>query len=271
MASSFARFCAVSAAGFFFTAGLFSVVLRADQKKLTDDQRVEILRGMTAEYAKCKVPLPRSRKPLDVQSDGGWDKQQWADAAKQFGPAGRVGDTVQVTKVSIEKDAILLEINGGMRAKGAWKDHVSIGMGGGMSPISQPTNAPAGTNLALRFGAPIGELTSADIKKMLAPVLEFDKQTVTEQYVDTIPPEFKKAIEEKKPVEGMDRDQVLLALGRPVRKSRETKDGVEYEDWLYGTPPGRIMFVTFVGPKVVKVKETYAGLGGSIAETPKEP
>ena len=29
-------------------------------------------------------------------------------------------------------------------------------------------------------------------------------------------------------------------------------------------------FVTFVGPKVVKVKETYAGLGGTIAETPKQ-
>jgi hypothetical protein len=249
------------------------IVLHADQKKLTDDQRIEILRGLSAEYAKCKVPLPRSKKPLDVQSDGGWDKQQWADAAKQFGPAGRVGDMVQVTKVTIEKDFILFEINGGMRAKGSWKDHVSIGMGGGVTPVNggQQTNAPAGTNLALRFGQPIGELTSADVKRILAPVLEFDKRTVTEQYVDTIPPEYKKAIEEKKPVEGMDRDQVLLALGRPVSKSRETKDGIEYEDWIYGTPPGRIMFVTFVGPKVVKVKETYAGLGGSIADTPKTP
>jgi len=29
--------------------------------------------------------------------------------------------------------------------------------------------------------------------------------------------------------------------------------------------------VTFSGPKVVKIKETYAGLGGTIAETPKQP
>lgn len=275
MAGYLARFGAAGVAGLFCAAALSPVVLRADQKKLSDDQRVEILRGLMAEYAKCKVPLPRSRTPLDVQSDGGWDKQQWADAAKKNGPAGRVGDLVQITKVTIEKDAIIFEINNGTRAKGSWKDHVSIGMGGagGMTPVNggQPTNAPAGTNIALRFGAPIGELTSADVKRILAPVLEFDKQTVTQQYVDTIPPEFKKAIEEKKPIEGMDRDQVLLALGRPVSKSRETKDGVEYEDWIYGIPPGRMMFVTFVGPKVVKVKETYAGLGGSIAETPKEP
>ncbi len=246
--------------------------LWADQKKLSDDQRVEILRGLDSEYATVKVPLPRSRKPLDVQTDGTYDKQAWEEARKQLGPAGRTGDLVQVTHVSIEKDAIILQINGGMRAKGAWKDHLSVGMGGAMNPVNggQNANSPGGTTIALRFNEPIGELTSADIKKMLKPILEFDKRTVTEQYSETIPPEVKKAIENKKAMEGMDRDQVIMALGRPVHKTRETKEGVEYEDWIYGTPPGRVTFVTFVSNKVVKVKETYAGLGGSIAETPKQ-
>jgi hypothetical protein len=62
-----------------------------------------------------------------------------------------------------------------------------------------------------------------------------------------------------------------MALGPPDGKSRETKDGVEIEDWIYGRPPGRVMFVTFAGAKVMKVKETYAGLGGTIADTPKQP
>jgi hypothetical protein len=249
------------------------IALRADQKKLTDDQRIEILRGLSSEYAKCKVPLPKSAKALEFQSDGTWDKQHWADVYKQFGPAGRVGDLVQITKVTIEKDEIILQINNGTRAKGGWKDHVSIGMGGSTTPINggNATNAPSGTTIALKFGEPIGALTSADVKKIMAPVLEFDKQSVTEQYVDTIPPEFKQAIAEKKPIEGMDRDQVRMALGQPVRKSREMKDGVEIEDWIYGNPPGKVMFVTFAGPKVIKVKETYAGLGGSIADAPKEP
>jgi hypothetical protein len=252
----------------------FAVVasLCADQKKLTDDQRIELLRGLDAEYATVKVPLPRSHKPLDVQTDGTYDKQAWNELSKQLGPAGRVGDLVKVTQVNIEKDAIVLQINGGMRAKGAWKDHLSVGMGGAMNPVNggQNTNAPGGTTVALRFNEPIGELTSAEVKKMLAPILDFDKRTVTEQYAETLPPEVKLAIENKKAMEGMDRDQVIMALGRPVHKSRETKEGVEYEDWIYGTPPGRVTFVTFVGPKVVKVKETYAGLGGSIAETPKQ-
>ena len=246
--------------------------LNADQKKLSVDQRVEILRGLTSEFATVKVPLPRSKKPLDVKTDGSYDKNQWAELGKALGPAGRIGDLVQVTHVEIEKDSIILEINGGMRAKGSWKDHVSVGMGGATNPINggQPTNAPGGTTLALRFGEPIGETTSAEIKKMLQPVLDFNQQSATEQYIATIPPEVKKAIEEKKVMIGMDRDQVVMALGKPVHKSRETKDGVENEDWIYGNPPGRMTFVTFTGAKVTKIKETYAGLGGSVAETPRQ-
>jgi hypothetical protein len=57
-----------------------------------------------------------------------------------------------------------------------------------------------------------------------------------------------------------------MAMGRPEHKSRETKDGVEFEDWVFGTPPGRITFVTFEGSKVVKVKEAYAGLGTEVAD-----
>jgi hypothetical protein len=56
-----------------------------------------------------------------------------------------------------------------------------------------------------------------------------------------------------------------MALGKPRMKSRETRDGVDLEDWVYGNPPGKMVFVTFGGAKVVKVKETYAGLGGQTA------
>ena len=68
----------------------------------------------------------------------------------------------------------------------------------------------------------------------------------------------------------MDRDQVLLAMGRPTHKSREVKDGLEIEDWVFGQPPGKITFVTFTGSKVIKVKQQYAGLGTEVAD-PKLP
>lgn len=242
--------------------------LSADQKKLTMDQRAEIIRALSAEYATVKSPLPRSKKPLDFNADGTWDKQQWIDAGKQFGPAARVGDTIQITHIEIERDSILFEINHGNK-RGGSRDNSQVGV----MPIpgNSPTNAPGGTTIALRFNDSIGEITSAEIKKILAPVLDFDKHSATEEYSQTLSPETRKAIIDKKPVAGMDRDEVIMAIGKPLHKTRETKDGVEYEDWIYGTPPGRVTFVTFAGAKVVKVKETYAGLGGSIAETPTQP
>ena len=213
--------------------------------------------------------LPRSKSILELSSDGAWDKAKWVSSARELGVAGRVGDLIQVTHLAIEKDRIVFELNGGNHADHKkWYDHIQAGLGNGQ-PISQggATNAPAGVTLALTFGEPIGELNSADVKKLLQPILDFEKESVTQNYVDTLPEPIKEAVKAKKAIEGMNRDQVLLALGRPLRKSRENKNGADFEDWIYGEPPGRVTFVTFTGDKVVKVKETYAGLGGTIAET----
>ncbi len=51
--------------------------LHGDSKKLTLDQRVEIMRGITAEYATVRAPLPRSKKPLEFDGGNGtWDKKK---------------------------------------------------------------------------------------------------------------------------------------------------------------------------------------------------
>src|SRR5262249_19048569 len=100
----------------------------------------------------------------------------------------------------------------------------------------------------------------------LQPVLDFEKRSATELYADTLPPEVQKAIKEKRVMEGMDHEQVLMALGKPNHKSREVKDGMELEDWIFGQPPGKIVFVTFNGNKVIKVKEAYAGLGTEVSD-----
>ena len=108
---------------------LGSARLHADSKKLTEDQRIEILRGLSSEYAKIKVVLPRSKKALEFSSDGTWDHDVWEAAFKEFGPAGRIGDLIQVTHVEIDKDRIVLELNGGMKSGKRFLDHVQIGMG----------------------------------------------------------------------------------------------------------------------------------------------
>jgi len=230
--------------------------------KLTFDERVELVRGLMAEFATVKEILPRSKKPLPFESTGSYDKKQWAETAKELGPAARTGDMVQITRVTIEEDKIGLEINGGLKSGKHWYDHVQLGTGQRTSPISNGNiNPTAGTNIEILFHKPLTGLKSADVKKILAPIFDFEKRSATELYSETLPPAVQKAIKDKRVLEGMDRDQVLLALGHPVHKSRETKDGLEIEDWVYGTPPGKITFVVFNGNKVIKVKEAYAGLG----------
>src|SRR6185437_13891704 len=116
-------------------------LLRAD--KLSFDERVEINRGLMAEYAKSKVTLPRAKKPLSLPSDGNYDRQAWQKALLENGPAARVGDEVQITRVLIEDKKILLEINGGMKSGRHWYDHVEVGMGGGMAPVNQNQSGQA--------------------------------------------------------------------------------------------------------------------------------
>jgi len=239
--------------------------LAADSKKLTEDQRIELLRGLSAEYATIKVLLPISKKTLEIRTDGTFNQALWKSTEREYGPAGRVGDLIQVTHVFIEKDRIVLELNGGSKTK--WYQHLEAGAGNSTTPINPATNAPGGTTVALVFDAPIGQLTSAEVKQMFKPVLDFEKDSATESHIENLPEPIKEAIRQQKAIVGMTRDQVLIAVGRPLRKSRETKDGKEIEDWLYGEPPGRVTFVTFTGDKVIRVKETYAGLGGSVAET----
>ncbi len=241
-------------------------------EKLTPEQRLDLVRGLTAEYATVKAPLPRSKKALKLEPNGSYDRKEWDEASHQYGPAARVGDLVQVTGIDIGDDSITLAINGGFNSgKGKWYQRIQVGggMGGNVQthPVSQgQTNAAGGTTLVLQFHKPVPPLKAAEIKKMLTPILDFEKHTAAENYIDSLPPEMQKAVKEKRAVEGMDRDMVILALGKPVRKIREVSDEVETECWVYGQPPGKIVFVTFSGNKVIKVKEDYAGLG---QEAPK--
>ena len=88
--------------------------------RLTYDERVELMRGLSFEYATVKEFLPRSKKPLAYESTGAYDKKQWEDMGKEMGPAARQGDLVQLTKVSLEDDKIVLEINGGLKSGKHW-------------------------------------------------------------------------------------------------------------------------------------------------------
>jgi len=138
-----------------------------------------------------KVLLPRSKKNLEFDSKGEYDKRQWTEIARESGPAARTGDLVQITKVDIEDDKIVLQINGGFKGGRKWYQGVQIGMGGNTAPVStnNDSNAPGGTSIAILFHKPLEPIKAQEIKKMLAPVLDFEKRSATQTYSESLPPE----------------------------------------------------------------------------------
>ena len=242
--------------------GIVPPALRAD--KLSFDEKLEIERGLNAEYATLKTALPRSKKPLVIKSNGSFDEKTWDKAMQEFGPAGRLGDVVQIMSVTIENNRIVMQINGGTRS-GHWYDHVQAGMGNNTSPVTTNQNGQTatGSHVALVFPGSVPSLKAAEIREMLATLFDFEKHSASEQYLDKLPAPIQKAIKEQRASEGMDKDQVLLALGKPRNKSRESNSqGDELEDWIYGDPPGKMTFVRFNEGKVVKITESYANVGG---------
>ena len=182
--------------------GVAALVLAANlpgADKLTMEDRVELTRGLTAEYATVKQFLPRSKKPLDFEADGTWDKKKWEQIGKEFGPAARVGDLVQITKIEIEENRLVLQINGGMRGRRKWYEGVQIGMGNSTTPVATGnSNAPSGTTIAILFHKQLAGMKAAEIKKLLAPVLDFEKRSATEIYSETLKPEVRQAIQAKR-------------------------------------------------------------------------
>lgn len=246
---------------------------RADKPKpLSADGRMAIVRILAWEYATAKQPLPASQKEeeaLEVAAPGKINEAKLRDNLANRGAAVHSGEIVQVTGIQFKPAYILFEINGGGKKKKKWYERIQVagGMGGGPVVVQPPTrqpgpgapgSAPAGTPIGswvrLTFPDFVPDLQPDDIKQMLAGVLDFSPRSAAVPWIETIPEEFREAIKEKKAKVGMTREMVLAALGRPQSKVRETKEGVEREDWIYGNPP-LVTFVTFVEDKVVEVKE----------------
>lgn len=232
--------------------------------QLQPQSRLEIVRYVSGEFARAVKPLPAGKKGFRIKVGQPLDEKVLQQLVASNGPAVSTGDSVQVTKLEFRDHEIVVDLNGGGRGKTRWRDRIQVQVGGMPTPTvttSNPNTAPGyqgvGATLFLDFGRPLPDMTPDELKQYLAAVLDFSKQrSAAVQWVETLPPEFQKAIQEKRPMVGMDRDMVIAAIGKPERKVRERDpDGVETEEWIYGQPPQKIIFVRFAGDKVVSVKQ----------------
>jgi hypothetical protein len=262
---------AVAAAVLIISLSLW-MPLRAENLKPAT--RMTLVRGLVAEYGLLQTPLPRGDKGLHMDVSGEIDRESLLHELTQEGTAVPAKVVVQITQIEFKDREIVFEINGGGKKKTKWYEHIEIGMGTRTTPINNPnadSNSGTGSSITLRFPDRLQEMTVDEIKAYLVPVLDFNAKSPILMMTEPIPPEFQQAIEEKVAVVGMSRDMVLAAIGPPDQKVREEKDGVEEEDWIYGSPPLKVTFVTFRGEEVVEVQEYAGGVRGEVYPYPPAP
>ena len=235
-------------------------IAKEEPKQLTPEARIAIIRQLSSEFCKAKQAFPAGKKGVEMTVGKGWNDAQARQLIANSGASIRPGDTVQITAIAFRDDRMIFELNGGGKKKRHWYERIQVGVGGPAVVVADP-NATAplsqGSWLTLIFPGRLPEMTPEQLKEYLAPVFDFSKQrSAAANWVETLPKEFQQAIKDRKAIVGMDRDMVLAAMGRPDRKVREKgADGVEREDWIYGYPPAKVTFVTFVSDKVTQVRD----------------
>ena len=234
---------------------------------LQDKSKLDLVRYVSGEFAKALKPLPAGKEGFLVYVGKPIAFDLLDRAVATHGAAVNSGDQVQITKLDFHEHTIVVDVNGGGRGKKNWRDHIQIGMGGVPTMSTQTTtqqeNAPPGirpgmgSTIFLEFNKSIPDLTPADLKQLLAPFMDFSRQrSASVQWADTLPPEMKKAIQDRRPVVGMDREEVVAAIGKPEHKVRERdSEGNEIEDWIYGQPPSKTVFVRFQGDRVTSIRQ----------------
>jgi hypothetical protein len=234
---------------------------------LQEGSKLELIRYVSGEFAKAVKPLPAGKEGFHHSVGKPLQTDLLDRAVATHGPAVNTGDSVQITKLEFRDHQIIVDVNGGGRGKRHWRDHIQIGMGGGGYPPMQTSSTQdpgppglqpgMGSTLFLDFNKSLPDLTPDELKQLLSPFLNFAKErSAAVQWFDTLPPEMKKAIQDRRPVVGMDREELVAAIGKPDHKVRERdSDGNDIEDWIYGQPPSKTVFVRFQGDRVTSIKQ----------------
>jgi hypothetical protein len=238
----------------------------AKKASLQESSKLELIRYVSGEFAKAAKSLPAGKEGFLLYVEKPLNQELLQRAVATHGAAVHAGEQVQITKLEFRDHTIVVDVNGGGRGKRRFLDHVQIGMGGAPTmrstteaqEVGPPGLQPgAGSTLFLEFNKSIPDLSPEDLKQLLSPFLDFAKQrSASVQWFDTLPTDIKKAIQERTARVGMDREMVVAAIGKPAHKVRERdSEGNEIEDWIYGTPPDRTVFVRFTGDKVTSIKQ----------------
>jgi hypothetical protein len=233
---------------------------KAKPGPLQPSSRLTLVRFVDGEFARVVKPIPTGKKGIHIKAGAPLDEKALRMAVGSYGSINP-GDPAQITNLDFRSRQIVIDINNGGRGRTRLRDRIHLEIGGMPTATTSrpdyPANTNAGATIYLDFDKPVPDMTPDDLKQYLSGFLDFTKQhSAAVQWIETLPPEVQKAIQDKRAVVGMDHEMVVAAIGRPDRKVREKgPDGNELEDWIYGKPPEKTVFVVFEGDKVTEVKQ----------------
>ena len=200
----------------------FAAAVRADDQKapahISKQTRMDLIRAFDTELVYIRTPFPMGKTGLTIKdgqvTPNGDDLQRMLSV---WGPAVKPGDQARISTITVKKDVIHFEINGGAVKKQKWYQHIQVGGGGGMIAPGDSAN-PRGSYVDLVFNGYVPELDPQQLKDLLRPVFDFNAKSAVEAYLDTLPPKVRDAIKKHQILVGMNRDMVIASKGRPPEK-----------------------------------------------------
>lgn len=240
---------------------------------MSKETRYQIIRDFETQLVYSRTAFPMGNKGLILRNGtttpNGQDLQQ---LIALWGPSIKPGDPAHISYVRIKDNHIHFDLNGGPIHRKKWYQRVQIsGANGTPVPLSkdEEVNNPHGSYLDVYFDKYVPEMSAAQLRDLLLPVLDFNAKNKEEAYLDTVPPKVKEAIHAHHVLVGMNSEMVIHAVGKPPKKVRERDGETEYEEWIYGEPPHDVDFVRLVGDEVVRIETMKIG-GQKILRTERE-
>jgi hypothetical protein len=237
------------------------------KQELDPKTRLMLIRELISEQGFAMRPFPRGHKGLTLNANGNLEPAgvAYLNMVVDSGLSAKPGQRLTITDLRVDKSKIILDLNGGPDAKHRFLRHVQIGAGGTMDdPDVDPSmlnqsGDPAGARLTLSFQNFVPQVTSQQVKALLAPMISFDVKTPVQAFTDTLPPALKDAILNHDVWVGMSLDMVMFAKGQPRIKSHEMEGQMPVDIWIYGLTPDPVTFVRINGNRVIHVEIAKVG------------
>jgi hypothetical protein len=233
--------------------------------------RLGLIRDLESEqgFAHRELPLGAG---LELVANGNMTPRD--DTYKQMlyqkGQSAGPGDRVQITALKFEGNKLLIDFNGGPYAKHRFLSHISLDD----MQLAQEGPIATGCRITLIFEGGIPNVTAAEVKALLDPMVDFHAKSSAEAYADTLQPKVRLAVESHQILVGMNRRMVLASLGEPRSKHREQvtpgdENSPFWEEWIYGEAPDATQFVRFREGRVVRLEIAAIGKPVEIRDKPE--